>query len=121
MPCSRRATIPPRSSWRNRWPTTATPAPSRSWRRSITAAAAYSRATSRRRSGCAAPANRADTEAAMWFRVAASQGDAVAQFYLGVMYNEGRGVPQDYAEAAKWYKLADEQGDALAQDNLCLF
>jgi TPR repeat protein len=36
------------------------------------------------------------------------------------MYNEGRGVPQDYAEAAKWYKLAAEQGDALAQYNLGL-
>ena len=42
------------------------------------------------------------------------------RFYLGVMYNEGRGVPQDYAEAAKWYKLAAEQGDALAQYNLGL-
>src|SRR6185295_6948428 len=50
----------------------------------------------------------------------ADDGDAVAQFYLGVMYNEGRGVPQDYAEAAKWYKLAAEQGDALAQYNLGL-
>ena len=32
-----------------------------------------------------------DTEAATWFRRAADQGDALAQFYLGVMYNEGRG------------------------------
>src|SRR6476620_6260260 len=62
----------------------------------------------------------AETEAAKWFRRAADQGDTVALIYLGVMYNEGRGVPQDYAEAAKWYKLAAEQGDALAQYNLGL-
>ena len=61
-----------------------------------------------------------DTEAAKWFRRAADQGDALAQFYLGVMYNEGRGVPQDYAEAAKWYRLAADQGDAQAQYNLGL-
>jgi uncharacterized protein len=35
-----------------------------------------------------------------------------------VMYGEGRGVPQDFAEAAKWYALAAEQGDAQAQYNL---
>ena len=61
-----------------------------------------------------------DTEAAKWFRRAADQGDALAQFYLGVMYNEGRGVPQDYAEAAKWYRRAADQGDAQAQYNLGL-
>ena len=35
-----------------------------------------------------------------------------ARFTLGVMYGEGRGVPQDYAEAARWYRRAAEQGDA---------
>jgi len=34
------------------------------------------------------------------------------------MYDEGYGVPQDYAEAVRWYRLAAEQGDALAQNNL---
>ena len=39
----------------------------------------------------------------------ADQGDALAQFSLGFMYDNGRGVPQDYAEAVKWYqaKLAN--------------
>ena len=45
----------------------------------------------------------------------AEQGDAEAQFNLGVIYDEGQGVPQDYAEAAKWYRMAAEQGDADAQ------
>ena len=50
-----------------------------------------------------------------WYRLAAEQGDAVAQFNLGVMYDEGDGVPQDYATALKWYRLAAEQGHADAQ------
>ena len=38
-----------------------------------------------------------------------------AQFNLGFMYDEGQGVPQDYAEALKWYRLAAAQGFAKAQ------
>ncbi len=34
------------------------------------------------------------------------------------MYDNGQGVPQDYAEAVKWYRMAAEQGDAKAQSNL---
>ena len=41
-----------------------------------------------------------------------------AQFNLGVMYLNGRGVPQDDAEAVKWHRLAAEQGYASAQFNL---
>jgi len=48
----------------------------------------------------------------------AKQGDANAQFFLGVMYDEGEGVPQDYETAVKWYKLAAEQGNAKSQSNL---
>jgi hypothetical protein len=52
------------------------------------------------------------------FRPVAEQGDARAQFGLGLMYHEGQGVAQDYEEAMKWYRLAAEQGDAGAQNNL---
>ena len=48
----------------------------------------------------------------------AEQGDAYAQFNLGLMYHEGKGVPQDYKTAVKWYRLAAEQGNASAQSNL---
>jgi len=48
----------------------------------------------------------------------AEQGDAQAQYNLGVMYDKGRGVPQDYKEAVKWYRLAAEQGVREAQYNL---
>ncbi|HMY01514.1 MAG TPA: hypothetical protein PKC44_17210, partial [Agitococcus sp.] len=33
------------------------------------------------------------------FKKAAQQGDAYAQFNLGLMYAKGEGVPQDYAKA----------------------
>ena len=50
--------------------------------------------------------------------ILAEQGHADAQYNLGVMYDNGRGVPQDYVKAAKWYRLAAEQGHADAQHNL---
>jgi TPR repeat protein len=52
------------------------------------------------------------------WRPLAEKGDASAQFSLGVLYYNGRGVPQDYAEAVNWYRLAAEQGYADAQSNL---
>src|SRR5215471_2521483 len=48
----------------------------------------------------------------------AQQGDAYAQVNLGVMYQQGQGVPQNYAEAVKWYQRAAEQGLAEAQNDL---
>jgi len=57
-------------------------------------------------------------EALKWYRRAAEQGDAAAQYNLGQMYRTGQGVPQDHAEALKWYRRAAEQGDADAQHNL---
>ncbi len=51
-------------------------------------------------------------------RLAAEQGDAGAQYTLGVMYGNGRGVPRDQTEAVRWYRLAADQRDARAQYNL---
>ena len=48
----------------------------------------------------------------------AEQGNASAQFGLGVMFYDGIGVPQDYKTALKWYRLAAEQGVASAQTKL---
>ena len=56
--------------------------------------------------------------AVKWYRLAAKQGHAVAQYNLGVMYRRGRGVPQDYKTAVKWYRLAAKQGNPSAQGNL---
>ncbi|MDA8136526.1 MAG: tetratricopeptide repeat protein [Desulfobacteraceae bacterium] len=49
---------------------------------------------------------------------AAEQGDVNAQFNLGWMYAEGRGVPQNSKQAVYWYSRAAGQGDASAQFNL---
>ena len=48
----------------------------------------------------------------------AKQGNADVQFLLGLMYVEGKGVPQNYETALKWYTLAANQGNADAQHNL---
>ena len=52
------------------------------------------------------------------FRLAAEQGLAEAQTWLGVMYEYGKGVSQDDTEAMRWYTKAAAQGDAGAQTNL---
>ncbi len=51
-------------------------------------------------------------------RAKAEQGDASAQYNLGVMYAKGQGVALDYKVAAKWYTKAAEQGYARAQYKL---
>lgn len=53
----------------------------------------------------------------LW-RPLADQGDAKAQFSLGIMYANGFGVRQDFAAAMTWYRKAADQGDATAQYNL---
>ena len=55
------------------------------------------------------------TEAVKWYRRAAAQGNAGAQFSLGFMYDKGHGVVQNYAEAQKWYRLAAAHGLVQAQ------
>ena len=52
------------------------------------------------------------------FSALAEQGNAPAQTALGLMYQNGDGVLQDYKEAAKWYRIAAEYGNVLAQHNL---
>jgi hypothetical protein len=59
-------------------------------------------------------------EAVKWYRLSAEQGDALAQFNLGLMYYEGQGVPQDNKEAVKWWRLSAEQRNERAQVNLVL-
>jgi len=48
----------------------------------------------------------------------ANTGDAEAQFLLALMFENGRGVTQNYREAFQWYKKAADQGLASAQNNL---
>ena len=59
--------------------------------------------------------NKNYTEAVKWYRKAAEQGLADAQFSLGDCYPEGEGVTQNMTEAVKWFRKAAEQGLADAQ------
>jgi TPR repeat protein len=43
-----------------------------------------------------------------------------AQYSLGIMYHEGQGMSQNYAEAAKWLRLAAEQGYVVAESDLAV-
>ena len=70
--------------------------------------------------GIEAPQEGNESEAAKWFRKAADQGVAKAQYNIGVMYVKGRGVLKDYAEAVKWYRKAAGQRHVDAQFNLGL-
>ena len=45
-----------------------------------------------------------------WYRLAAEQGDADAQYILGFMYHEGKGVIQDNVYAHIWWNIAASQG-----------
>ena len=52
------------------------------------------------------------------YREDALNGDAWAQYNLGVCYSFGYGVLQDDKQAFYWYTTAAEQGYASAQNNL---
>jgi uncharacterized protein len=52
------------------------------------------------------------------WRPLAEQGDALAQYNLGLLYRKGRGVPQDDVQARQWYAKAAAQGQAKAQYHL---
>lgn len=51
-------------------------------------------------------------------RARANNGDADAQYFLGAMYQLGRGVPKSEREAAEWFRKAAEKGNAFGQTNL---
>ena len=60
-------------------------------------------------------------EAVRWYRKAADQGLAEAQFALGFGYANGQGgLAKDDVQAAFWYRKAADQGEAMAQNALCL-
>ncbi len=52
------------------------------------------------------------------WRPLAEQGSAEAQNALGVLYDNGEGVPQDHARAIAWYRKAARKGNADAENNL---
>jgi TPR repeat protein len=61
-----------------------------------------------------------DVQARQWYAKAAAQGQAKAQFSLGILYFNGEGVPKDYQQALRWFRLAADQGEALAQTKIAI-
>ncbi len=59
------------------------------------------------------PSAHADELAAV--KQLAEQGDTKAQFVLGSMYRDGRGVVQNNDEMLRWWRMAAEQGNFDAQ------
>jgi hypothetical protein len=57
-------------------------------------------------------------EAVRYYRLAAEQGLARAQFHLGKCLQSGDGVAQDWVEAVRYYRLAAAQVDALSAEQL---
>jgi TPR repeat protein len=55
-------------------------------------------------------------EAARWYRKAAEQGLAEAQFNLGLRYYKGEGVRKSRTMALKWFRKAAAQGHPTAKD-----
>ncbi len=58
-----------------------------------------------------------DKAAAKWFNKAARQGHADAQISLGLMYENGRGVPANYLRAYMWYHLGSYNGNKTGSEN----
>jgi TPR repeat protein len=57
-----------------------------------------------------------NSQAILWLRKAADQGNIAAQVELGVVFDK----MQDYEQAMIWYRKAAEQGDARAEYNIGL-
>jgi hypothetical protein len=49
---------------------------------------------------------------------ATENGNAEIQNRLGLMYEQGQGIPKDDGAAFKWYERAADQGNVLAQTRL---
>ena len=63
-------------------------------------------------------AREGDAKALAELRGRAEKGEASAQYFLGDMYDFGRGVAKDEVEAVKWFRKAADQGNPDAQHNL---
>jgi len=60
------------------------------------------------------------TAVRVWKRLSENgEADAhMAEFWLGNMYYQGKGVPQDFKTAMKWFRQSAEQGSPFAQQSL---
>jgi TPR repeat protein len=52
-----------------------------------------------------------------WYIEAAAQGEVVAQYNLGAMFESGQGVKLDHVEAHKWFNIAEVNGSQKAMES----
>ena len=57
-------------------------------------------------------------EAAKWYRKAAEQNNADAQYNLAICYERGDGGAEDWVEAYKWLLLAARQGHEAPKEHM---
>jgi TPR repeat protein len=57
-------------------------------------------------------------EALKWFRLAATNGNAQAEYNVGFMYANGRGVRHNEEEAVRWFRQAARHGYDVARKEL---
>jgi TPR repeat protein len=65
-----------------------------------------------------ADVKRGDKAALQELMTLGNAGNADAQVNLGALYEQGSGVPKDYAQAVNWYRKAAAQGDAEGEIRL---
>ena len=70
--------------------------------------------------GLACLNNEENELAVVHFRQAAEAGLPEAQFHLGLSYEYGKGISQNFAAAATWYRKAIDNGDLASMVNLSL-
>jgi uncharacterized protein len=73
---------------------------------------------SARNNGYPAPVTIVSPEAILMLQRYATEGDAMSQGKLGLLYQTGAGLEQDRAEALRWYQKAADQGDLSAHINI---
>ncbi len=57
-------------------------------------------------------------QALKMFAALADEGHSEAEFFVGFMFDTGRGVKENPAAAATWYRMAADRGHAMALNNL---
>src|ERR1700676_442147 len=92
--------------------------PEASQRSSVNAAEAASTVSGQSATDRGSSGQRVQAQSLPELRKLAGQGDAEAQWQMGVRFHNGEGVPHDDAQAMQWFQRAAEQGHVTAQGAL---
>lgn len=92
--------------------------PEASQRSSVNAAEAASTVSGQSATDRGSSDQRLQAKSLPELRKLAGQGDAEAQWQMGVRFHNGEGVPHDDAQAMQWFERAAEQGHVTAQGAL---